>query len=192
MTLIAREVRRLLNKTGTYIYNIGDIMGNTNMITSSKMDHKRLQLAAYSIFCFQLIGLNCFGNVLWNKIEPQSKKKFSNVQFEKTHRPMNVYEHNLIFKTGKLVNNNITAFNLFPVKKINSKGENIYGHTAPFPEELPRFFIEKFAPKSILDPFLGSGTTIIAAKKMSIKAFGIEKNGEYFKLAIERIKNVEI
>jgi len=42
-----------------------------------------------------------------------------------------------------------------------------------------------------LDPFLGSGTTLIAAKELGVKAIGIEKNEEYYKIAKERIENSE-
>lgn len=39
----------------------------------------------------------------------------------------------------------------------------------------------------VIDPFLGSGTTAIAAKKLGRKYIGIENNGKFFKIAEERI-----
>ncbi len=42
----------------------------------------------------------------------------------------------------------------------------------------------------ILDPFCGSGTTLIASKLKGIRSVGIEKNKEYCELAVERIKNI--
>lgn len=64
-------------------------------------------------------------------------------------------------------------------------------HPAPFPLELPRRCIKLFSYKEdiILDPFLGSGTTLLAALLEGRKAIGVEINPEYVKLSIERIKN---
>ena len=44
---------------------------------------------------------------------------------------------------------------------------------------------------SILDPFLGTGTTAAVAKKLGRKYFGIEKDKKYFKAAIDRINKVQ-
>lgn len=63
------------------------------------------------------------------------------------------------------------------------------GHPAPFPVELPKRCIKLFSYKEdlILDPFLGSGTTLIAALQEGRKAIGVEIDGSYVKLAIDRI-----
>lgn len=61
-------------------------------------------------------------------------------------------------------------------------------HPAPFPTQLPfnciRFF--SFEKENILDPFLGSGTTMIASDQLNRKCFGIELDPNYVSLAIER------
>jgi site-specific DNA-methyltransferase (adenine-specific) len=64
------------------------------------------------------------------------------------------------------------------------------GHPAPFPIELPKRCIRLFSYKEdlILDPFLGSGTTLIASLLEGRRAIGVEINPEYVKLAIDRIK----
>jgi len=64
------------------------------------------------------------------------------------------------------------------------------GHPAPFPVELPRRCIKLFSyvGDTILDPFLGSGSTAIAAYKLNRKAIGVEIDEVYFRLAIKRIK----
>ena len=41
----------------------------------------------------------------------------------------------------------------------------------------------------VLDPFLGSGTTLLACKKSGRKCIGIERESEYIEIAKERIKN---
>ena len=40
----------------------------------------------------------------------------------------------------------------------------------------------------VLDPFIGSGTTMIASRKLTRKCIGIERDKEYYKIAIARIK----
>jgi DNA modification methylase len=77
-----------------------------------------------------------------------------------------------------------------PVIKINSKGENRLGHTAPFPKGIPEFAIKMFSYKGekILDPFGGSFTSVIAAKKLKRIGIGIEINKSMFRDA--SIKNI--
>ncbi|RUM58729.1 MAG: site-specific DNA-methyltransferase [Persephonella sp.] len=64
------------------------------------------------------------------------------------------------------------------------------GHPAPYPLELPRRCIRLFSYKNdlILDPFAGSGTTLISAYQEGRKAIGIEIDNNYINLSIERIK----
>ena len=63
------------------------------------------------------------------------------------------------------------------------------GHPAPFPIELPKRCIKLFSyvGDTVLDPFLGSGSTVIAAHKLNRKAIGVEIDEKYFKLSIERV-----
>lgn len=64
------------------------------------------------------------------------------------------------------------------------------GHSATFPVALPEWFIKLFTEEGdlVLDPFNGSGTTCIAAKKLNRKWLGIDTSQEYVDLAIERLK----
>ncbi len=64
------------------------------------------------------------------------------------------------------------------------------GHPAPFPVELPKRCIKLFSYKNdiILDPFLGSGTTLISAYQEGRKAIGVELDKKYVELAIDRIE----
>jgi site-specific DNA-methyltransferase (adenine-specific) len=63
------------------------------------------------------------------------------------------------------------------------------GHPTPFPIELPRRCIKLFSflGDVILDPFMGSGTTLIAAYLNNRKAIGIEIDESYCELAKERL-----
>ena len=65
------------------------------------------------------------------------------------------------------------------------------GHPAPFPEELVDRFINLYSYKYelILDPFMGSGTTALAALNSNRKYIGYEINKEYCDLANKRIKD---
>ena len=64
------------------------------------------------------------------------------------------------------------------------------GHPAPYPLELPKRCIKLFSyiGDTILDPFVGSGTTLISAYNLNRKAIGVEISKDYFYLAINRIK----
>ena len=73
-----------------------------------------------------------------------------------------------------------------PVIKINSKGKNILGHTAPFPREIPAYAIQAFSGvgEIVLDPFAGSFTTPIEATLAGRHGVGIELNKDLFRKAI--------
>lgn len=60
-------------------------------------------------------------------------------------------------------------------------------HPAPFPIDLPAKAIEATDAKVILDPFMGSGTTGVAAIRAGRQFFGIEIEPVYFKMAQQRI-----
>ncbi|MFA5172849.1 MAG: transcriptional repressor LexA [Candidatus Paceibacterota bacterium] len=63
-------------------------------------------------------------------------------------------------------------------------------HPATFPNQLPYDFISCFAPKDgvVLDPFVGSGTTTVAAKNLGYKYIGIDLAPEYCAIAEKRMK----
>jgi site-specific DNA-methyltransferase (adenine-specific) len=61
------------------------------------------------------------------------------------------------------------------------------GHPAPFPTALIERIIGSTSASLILDPFMGSGTTAVAAKKLSRNFIGIEISPEYIELAKKRL-----
>lgn len=82
-----------------------------------------------------------------------------------------------------------------------AKGANSYGdiweftqemkneHPAPFPIALIERIIASTNANLVLDPFMGSGTTAIAAKKLGRDFIGIELSPEYINLAKKRLEN---
>jgi site-specific DNA-methyltransferase (cytosine-N4-specific) len=68
-------------------------------------------------------------------------------------------------------------------------GEGMGGHTSTFPEELIRPCILAGCPPGgvVLDPFAGTGTTLLAAKKNGCKAIGIEIEERYCEIAAKRL-----
>lgn len=78
-------------------------------------------------------------------------------------------------------NKSIWTFPAEPARKV--------GHPAPFPVELPRRLIQlyTFAGEVVLDPFMGSGQTAIAARKSNRHYIGYEIDENYVALANQRI-----
>lgn len=86
-----------------------------------------------------------------------------------------------------------------PAFRLKSKGASGLGdvwrvpqdhnpdHPASFPLSLPAAAIETAAPKLVLDPFAGSGTTLRAAKDAGVRAIGIEKSERYCEAAVKRL-----
>jgi site-specific DNA-methyltransferase (adenine-specific) len=62
-----------------------------------------------------------------------------------------------------------------------------HGHPAPFPESLPLRAMDSCNARSVLDPFAGSGTTLVAAKRLGIPAIGVELSKRYCDAAIRRL-----
>jgi site-specific DNA-methyltransferase (adenine-specific) len=63
------------------------------------------------------------------------------------------------------------------------------GHPAPFPEELPRRLIKLYSYPDdlVLDPFVGSGTTQIAATRLGRRSMGVEINPQFCDLTVRNI-----
>ena len=71
----------------------------------------------------------------------------------------------------------------------NGESRKRTGHPAPFPLELPRrcILLFSFVGDTVLDPFMGSGTTLLAARGCGRKAVGIDIDADYCALARDRL-----
>ena len=67
-------------------------------------------------------------------------------------------------------------------------------HSAAFPVELPSWFIKLFTERDdvVLDPFIGSGTTAVAAIQEGRKFIGIDTENDYIELSQARISEIQI
>ena len=188
MAINAKAVLKAMQEDALYFYNIGDIVGQDNIYISSHMSTKRMLLGFLSILIFKLIGYELLNNLIWNKGEVQSKRNSTENLFPTYVRPINCYEHILVFAKKQIpFKQTKKLFDIDPVRKINSKGENILGHTAPFPEALVELIFPYVSKGYILDPYLGSGTTILTCIKNGYKSVGIELDPKYYDLCLNRI-----
>ena len=92
-------------------------------------------------------------------------------------------------RTG-IFNNNGALLHDFIETSVTPNGERKYGkHPTQKPEVLMSYFIQVLSNPDdiVLDPFMGSGTTGVAAKRLGRKFIGIEIDKEYFKIAEARI-----
>ncbi len=91
---------------------------------------------------------------------------------------------------GKNVSNWVGRTKAYPTNALHLATECLNRkHSAVFPEQLPSWFINLFTQPGdiVLDPFAGSGTTLVAARKLHRKSIGIEINLNYCILAEARL-----
>ncbi|TXJ11969.1 DNA-methyltransferase [Brachyspira aalborgi] len=156
------------------------------------------------------IGFNMRGEIIWNKSAGAGISTAWG-SFQSASNPIlrDVHEYILIFSKGnykrerdkeekELRKDNITKEEFIEWTKsvwiMNTESAKRIGHPAPFPEELPNRLIKLFSfiNDIVLDPFMGSGTTAIAAIKNNRNFVGYEINKEYINLANNRILNLKI
>lgn len=93
---------------------------------------------------------------------------------------------------GKRVENWVGRDLAFPTNVLHMATECGYqSHPACFPLQLPTWFIKLFSDAGdvVLDPFAGSGTTLVAARSLGRKSIGIDASREYCDLMLERLED---
>jgi DNA modification methylase len=96
---------------------------------------------------------------------------------------------------GKKIANWLERDKAFPTNVLHLATEcNNKKHSAAFPEELPEWFIKLFTLPGdmVLDPFMGSGTTNIVARRMERNSIGIEVLPEYYEMVRKQINPVTL
>jgi len=96
---------------------------------------------------------------------------------------------------GKNVSNWVGKETVYPTNVLHLATEcNNKNHSAAFPEELPEWFIKLFTKEfdTVLDPFVGSGTTLFVSNRMKRHSIGIEIMPEYYEMIKSKIQPVEL
>jgi site-specific DNA-methyltransferase (adenine-specific)/site-specific DNA-methyltransferase (cytosine-N4-specific) len=96
---------------------------------------------------------------------------------------------------GKNISNWLGRELVYPTNVIHMATEcSNRNHSAVFPTELPKWFIKLFTQQGdvVLDPFVGSGTTAVAAVQMGRCYAGIELNPEYVDVSLNRLTQIQI
>jgi len=191
LTRVWKEVYRVLVPGGRACINIANL-GRKPYIP----------LHAYIIRTMLDVGFLMRGEIIWNKAASSSPSTaWGSWLSAKNPTLRDVHEYILVFSKETLSRGNpgkrkstisksefleftksVWTFPAVSAKKI--------GHPAPFPVELPYRFIQlyTFQGEVVLDPFMGSGQTAIAAIKTERYYIGYEINEEYVKLAEKRIR----
>jgi DNA modification methylase len=96
---------------------------------------------------------------------------------------------------GKRVANWLGRDRVYPTNVIYLATEcSNKNHSAAFPVDLPQWFIKLFTQPGdiVLDPFIGSGTTAVAAIQLGRKYLGVDINREFVELARKRVSETQI
>jgi DNA modification methylase len=183
------QLHRVLRPGALFLYNIFDSFDNERSVAFSAMGQKRMILSAYAVDAFRRAGFACAGNVAWDKGDIEGKRGFNAGNFSPYYQsPFNCWEHILVLRKpgGPRLDLGLPAvLQAKPVIKM-IRGENTYGHTAPYPEEIPAL-LAAFVPPGgrVVDPFGGSATTARALCPRGIRVVCVERDENYCRLALE-------
>ena len=146
------------------------------------------------------IGFNMRGEVIWNK-GSSAGVSMAWGSFKSASNPVlrDVHEYIMIFSKGAYSRSSPGKESTITREQFMDWTKSIWnfstisakriGHPAPFPFDLPYRLIQLYSFKNdvILDPFMGSGTTGLAAMNAGRRYIGYEIDREYFKRGGERL-----
>jgi len=201
LNLVWKECYRILNKGCRLCINIGDQFARSVYYGRYKIIPIRTEIIK---FC-ETIGFDYMGAIIWQKVTTCNTTGGATVMGSFPYPRNGIikldYEFILVFKKlGKslAISKEIKEksrlskdeWNEYFYGHWNFRGEKQEKHIAPFPEELPKRLIKMFSfvGDTILDPFLGSGTTSAAALKFLRNSIGYEINEDYLSIIEKRLR----
>lgn len=200
LNLVWKECYRVLYDGCRLCINIGDQFARAVYYGRYKVIPIREEIIK---FC-ESIGFDYMGAIIWKKVTT-SNTTGGGVQMGSYPYPRNGilkldYEFILVFKKlgdapkptkEQKERSKMTAdeWNTYFAGHWNFAGIKQNGHIAMFPEELPTRLIKMFSfvGETVLDPFLGSGTTSLAAKNTDRNSIGFEINSEFTSVIREKL-----
>jgi len=200
LNMVWSECYRILENGCRLCVNIGDQFARTAYYGRYKVIPIRTEIIK---FC-ETIGFDYMGAIIWQKVTTTNTTGGATIMGSYPYPRNGIlkldYEFILIFKKygkPKKVENKrkhqskltLEEWNTYFSGHWNFPGERQNKHLAMFPLELPTRLIKMFTfiGDTVLDPFLGSGTTSVSAKNLSRNSIGYEINQEYLPLIKNRL-----
>lgn len=201
LNLVWTECHRVLHKGCRLCVNIGDQFARSVYYGRYKIIPIRTEIIK---FC-ESAGFDYMGAIIWQKVTTCHTTGGATVMGSYPYPRSGIikldYEFILIFKKygdAPKVSKEIKEksklteeeWSQYFVGHWNFAGEKQDKHLAMFPEELPRRLIKMFSfvDDTVLDPFLGSGTTSLAARNLDRNSIGYEINDDYLPTIREKLE----
>ena len=200
LNLVWNECFRILENGCRLCVNIGDQFARSVYYGRYKIIPIRTEIIR---FC-ETVGFDYMGAIIWQKVTTCNTTGGATVMGSFPYPRNGIikidYEFILIFKkigVCKKVHRQIKEkskltteeWNQYFAGHWNIPGEKQNGHLAMFPEEIPRRLIKMFSyvGDTILDPFVGSGTTSLAAKNLERNSIGYEINSSFIQVIEKKL-----
>ena len=201
LNLVWNECNRVLHKGCRLCINIGDQFARSVYYGRYKVIPIRTEIIK---FC-ETIGFDYMGAIIWQKATTMNTSGGASIMGSFPYPRNGIikldYEFILIFKkqgnapkptseNKELSKMTTEEWNTFFNGHWNFAGaKQDGGHLAMFPEELPKRLIKMFAfvGDTVLDPFLGSGTTSLTARILNRNSIGYEINPEFIPIIKKKI-----
>ncbi|MBD3256951.1 site-specific DNA-methyltransferase [candidate division GN15 bacterium] len=200
LNLVWQECHRVLHDGCRLCVNIGDQFARSVYYGRYKVIPIRTEIIR---FC-ETIGFDFMGSIIWQKVTTCNTTGGATIMGSFPHPRNGIvkidYEFILLFKkhgTAPKVSAEVKAASKLTTEEWNKYfyghwnfgGEKQSGHLAMFPEELPMRLIRMFSfvGETVLDPFLGSGTTSLAAMNQGRHSVGYEVNAEFVPMIEQRL-----
>jgi len=201
LNLVWKESYRVLDNGCRLCVNIGDQFARSVYYGRYKVIPIRTEIIK---FC-ESIGFDYMGAIIWQKKTTSNTTGGASLMGSYPTPRNGIlsidYEFILIFKklgTPRRPSKEIKELSKMTKEEWkayfaghwNFGGAKQNGHIAVFPEELPKRLIKMFAfvGDTVLDPFLGSGTTSLAAKNLGRNSIGYEINEEFLPYIKQKLK----